>query len=151
MVQVHQTSRLPFNTPSPRLKLAPRRGNADLKCECDLYFSLRGPFFRPQYIPLFPEDNGTMRQTTPTLRLKEYIFMNRDGLSVTVAQADSRIRPAEEPELPTSNICVLRTLCRVPRHPFLTLGQVSLKNRDTGAATYDLPRLSTETSVFWHS
>lgn len=48
MVQVHQTSSIPFNTPSPQLKLALRRGNADLKRECNFYFSLRGPFFRPQ-------------------------------------------------------------------------------------------------------
>lgn len=31
MVQVHRTSCIPFNTPSPQLKLALRRGNADLK------------------------------------------------------------------------------------------------------------------------
>lgn len=40
--------------------------------------------------------------------------MRRDGLSLTVVQADSRIRPAEQPKLLVRVVAILRTFCRVP-------------------------------------
>lgn len=75
---------------------------------------------------MFPEGNGTkvanghniafcIKQQLLLLRLKEYIFVNRDGLSPTVVQAGNRVRPGEQPKLPMRDVCVLRTLCRVPK------------------------------------